>query len=300
MNCLTARQTLELARRDEPDNDGCVSGNLLWTTVEEASRHVEGCPTCQAAVRRQRQFDDKVGVMIREAPVPADLKDRLLARLEAEARMQSDDRGARTASPAADSLDVRPAAAVTKAGAATSSTAARPQVGSRRRWLGAAALAAACLLAGVGTWALWPVRPMVSPREVAETLATNIDPEGMAEFTQFSDGLVLKVPTTMKSSRLVHPPRHLGELDVAVYFLPLSGRRGAPLDGRLVVIPIRRVVANEIPVTDSFLAPPAPPIYTAGGFCYTVWVEGDFVYICCVKGGENELRRLILDRANPV
>ncbi len=300
MNCLTARETLELARRNEPDNGADGSGNLCRTTVEEASRHIESCPTCQAAVRHQRQFDDKVGVMIREAPVPADLKDRLLARLEAEARKQSDDRSARSVSPAAVSPDVRPAAAAATAGAAASSSAARPQFGSRRRWLGAAALAAACLVAGVGTWALWPVRPMISPRGVAEMLATvDIGPDGMAEFARFADGSVLKVPATMKSSRLIHPPRQLGDLDVAVCFFPLSGRRKAPLDGRLAVIPIQRVVAREIPQAVSFPSPPAP-IYTTGGFCYTTWVEGDFVYVCCLKGGEDELRRLILDRANPV
>ncbi|MGE5191118.1 MAG: hypothetical protein ACM3U2_01365 [Deltaproteobacteria bacterium] len=297
MNCLTARQTLELARRDEPE----AAGSCNRATVEDAARHLEACPTCQTAVRRQRQFDYKVGVMIREAPVPADLKDRLLARLEEDDRSRLV-HGEETAQrPAPPAPGTEPAVAAPAAGVVVPVLPGRAQAGARRRWLGAVALSAACLVAGFGAWSLWPVPPSINPDDVAAELATSdIRPANLAAFTRFANGLAPKVPDTMKSDRLVLPPRRLYELDVAVYFFPLSSRRGAPLDGRLAVIPKRRVVAGKVPQATSFLAPPPHVTYYKNGFCVTAWVEGDFVYICCLRGGENELYRLLPIRTMPI
>ncbi len=291
MNCLIARQTLELARRDEPDADDRTPGNRSRATVEEAARHVEDCAACRTAVRRQRQFDHQVGVMIRESPVPADLKERLLARLEAEARTQVSDRPDAATSTAAVSPVAGPAVAAP--------AAARSQVGSRRRSLKAIALAAACVIAGVGTWSLWPVPPAISPDKVASLLATdNLSPGGLAAFTKFASRQLPKLPETMTSSGLIDPPRRLDEdeQDVAVYFFATS-RRG-PLDGRLAVIPKRRVAASALPQATSFLGPPEATYYE-NGFCVTAWVEGEFVYICCVKGGENKLHDLLPARTPP-
>ena len=312
MNCLTARQTLDLARPDEPQTnqpetsefpahdprshdpgaDECASADGSRTPVEAAARHVEECPACQTAMLGLRQFDRKVSVMIRAAPVPLDLKDRLLAQLEAAAGVEEDVDSGATAVAAAPA--VGPGVSTPAPVAATpGSSPAR----SRRHWLGSAALAAACVAAGVGTWSLWPVAPSISPDKVAERLATDgIGPGDFAEFIRFAGGLDAKVADTMKANRLVLPPRRLDELDVAVYFFAFSAR--GPVDGRLAVIPRRLVVAREMPQASSFLAPPETVAYK-GGYCITAWTEGKFVYICCLKGGEDELRRLLPHRAPP-
>jgi hypothetical protein len=285
MNCLTARQTLELAARDEPDADDRTRGNRSRETVEEAALHVEACPACRTAVRRQRQFDDKVGVMIREAPVPSDLKERLLARLEAEARTRITDRADAMIFPAAASPGAGPVVAVPAAD--------RSPVGSRRRWLKSIGLAAACLVVGVATWSLWPSRPAISLDHVVDRLTMGgITPNGMPAYPQFANGQAPRLPGTMMSGGLGRTPRQLDDLDVAVFFFPRSSRRG-PLDGRLAVVPKRRVAVGKLPAATSFLGPPELVTYK-GAYCVTAWVEGESVYIfCCLKRGEDELHRLI-------
>jgi hypothetical protein len=295
MNCLTARQTLDVARPNEPEAcepraDENAPTDDDRTMVEAAARHVEACPACQTAVRRQRQFDDKVAVMIREAPVPVDLKDRLLARLDAEALVEI---GADSGSPTGTASP----AVATAIAAPVAATPGSSRALSRRRWLGAAALAAACVAAGVGTWSIWPVAPSISPDRIAERLATDeISPDDFTELTRFAGNMAPKVPETMKSNRLVLPPRRLDKLDVAVYFFAFA--RGGPVDGRLAVIPKRLVVAGEIPQVTSFLAPPRLVTYK-GGYCITAWTEGEFVYVCCLKAGKNKLEGLVPNSAPP-
>src|SRR5262245_66597853 len=76
MNCLTARQTLELARPDEP-----VCAPHDPESVAVAARHVAACPACQMAVARQETFDRKVGGMRRELRVPGGVGGAVLGPL---------------------------------------------------------------------------------------------------------------------------------------------------------------------------------------------------------------------------
>ena len=97
----------------------------------------------------------------------------------------------------------------------------------------------------------------------------------------------------MLTRRLGLPAHRLENMEVAVYFFTLSGPRRTVLQGRLAVIPKRLVKPNEVPSAASFLA--GPPTYKPG-FCATAWVEGEFVYICCLSGGEDGLHRLVPQR----
>jgi len=152
-------------------------------------------------------------------------------------------------------------------------------------------IAAACVVAGLGAWSLWPSPQWIELDGVINRLATNdISPVHLAEFTQFAGGVAPKVPGTMVTRRLGLPARRLGNMEVAVYFFTLSGPRRTILQGRLAVIPKRLVKPNEVPSAASFLA--GPPMYKPG-FCATAWGEGEFVYICCLSGGEDALRRLV-------
>jgi len=289
MNCLTARQTLELARPTDVGPDDHDS-----RMVDEASQHVGTCPACQTAVRLQKQFDANVGAMIRDVPVPADLKGRLLVRMQAAAPVVVD--GQQQIVEGAGGV-----ASVTRAGTipAASSSApatAAPPAGtsgrSRRRWLAAMALAAACVVAAIGTWVLWPERPTINPMEVAADLARDdIDPDQLPKFAQFANGREPKLPATMNSRPIAGAPAYrLHTQDVAVYFFTISGAARTTLAGRLAVIPKRDVDARYLPLATSYLAGPTPYLR---GYCVTSWVEGEFIYVLCLRGAADELDRLV-------
>ena len=258
MNCLTARQTMELARPDESDG----------AAIDEAAQHVKSCPTCQTTVRRREQFDTRIGELCRDVPVPAGLKERLLTGIEA------------TGFPAVVSpvvvshVVVRPV---------------KPKAGSRRRWLAASLSAVLCLVAATGSWLLLPHPPLKSLDEIAgSVLSGAIKSDELPEFTQFTGGLALRAPATMMAPRGMPPARRLvdsqlGDREVAIYFFTFRGPRGRMLTGRLAVVPAASV--KDVPAALSF---PGPTLYKSG-FCTTAWVEGGFVYLCCVNGGEAEL-----------
>jgi hypothetical protein len=248
-------ETLELVRPDTPD----------VARVAEAEQHVSGCGSCRAAVRQREEFDVRVGGLCRDVPIPLGLKERLLARLDEPATS-------------------RPVASATHAVA--------PVIGARRRWLGIASLTVASVIAvGIGTWSLWPARPVVDLDEIAGLMATDgIDPAKLAEFTTFAGGLAPQPPRTMLTGLVVSPPRRPGKFEAAIYFFKLGGR-----DGRLAVIPRRFVKAGGLPLATSLLS---GSISYRSGFCTTAWVEGDFVYVCCLSlsGGEPELHKLAQPR----
>lgn len=287
MNCQTARETLELARPDAPDA----------TTVAEAAQHVSGCVSCRTAVRQREDFDIRISGLCGDVPLPVGLKERLLAGLEASVQSEITTGGVEVAPGGALAKvpEVSTALPATRPAASTASVAR--QVGSRRRWLGAASLTAAVLVAvGIGTWSLWPVRPSVDLEEITGVMATDgIDPANLAVFKTFTGGEAPQPPATMLTSRLVSPPRRLGNLDAAVYFFTLPGR-GGPLDGRLAVIPRRFVQSAKLPSATSFQS---GTIAYPPGFCTTAWVEGKFVYVCCLSGSGSGLHQLVPPRPQP-
>jgi len=73
MNCLTAREILELAsaRRGGRERD------------RTAARHVESCPPCQTAVRRQEQLDEAHRRVMSRRAFARRPQENLLVRLEA-------------------------------------------------------------------------------------------------------------------------------------------------------------------------------------------------------------------------
>jgi hypothetical protein len=105
-------------------------------------------------------------------------------------------------------------------------------------------------------------------------------------FAQFKGGLGVPFPKTMSTPSRMQSLRQLvatrlGEREIAVYFF-MHGK-GGKFPGRLVVVPAALV--KDLPAASSF---PGQPEYRQG-FCTAAWVEGNFVYLCCVEGGEREL-----------
>jgi hypothetical protein len=123
-------------------------------------------------------------------------------------------------------------------------------------------------------------------------LSAGINPNKLPVLTQFKGGLNVELPkTTSPFSRLQPFQRlvdaQLGDREIAVYFFTLAGRKGGKFAGRLIAVPASSV--KDLPVASSF---PGRTDYKYG-YCMTAWVEGKFVYVCCVfHGGEDELFRL--------
>lgn len=116
MDCELAREQLDAARPDTGDRED--------SALEAAFAHADACPACAEVVEFRREFDRQAGRVIRDVPVPAGLKERLLAAAEISAqpsvvRAPADQRSARY---------------------------------SRRKVFVAVTSAAALLLAAAGTW----------------------------------------------------------------------------------------------------------------------------------------------------
>jgi len=264
MNCLTARQTLELYRPGESET----------AERDAAVRHLEDCATCQDEVRRHEALDLRIGPLCRDVPVPGDLRARLLECLAIgtdavpEIPVELPETGTQLAS-----------APVTRPVAPTTTR------WGRRRVLSIGLGSAALLAAGLSVWfVVRPTRPSVNVEEVVQSvLAEGVLPAQFPEFTKFSDSVPPQLPATMDSSWLVEPPRQLPGHEAAVYVSSLRKK----FQGLLIVIP-RRAVKDGLPSATKF---PGQPEYI-GLYCTTAWVEGDFVYVCCLSGLKDEFQRL--------
>lgn len=73
MDCKTARYLLDFARPQGNDLDAADRAAL--------NAHLAICSECDSLARAERQLDEHIGKAIRDVPVPAGLKDRLLTRL---------------------------------------------------------------------------------------------------------------------------------------------------------------------------------------------------------------------------
>jgi hypothetical protein len=228
--------------------------------VVEAREHARTCPACRVMVERQERWDERLGAAMRDVSVPVDLRDRLLDSL---ARASAEDLVTRQSIAP---VEVRR---------------------TRRGWLRISLATTAGLLAiAASVWfAMRWAQPRIPLEDLLQQIVSDeIEAETLAEF----EGEPPPLPGTMSTRSIAGAPRRFPFGDAAVYFFQLPRRRGGPVAGRLLVIPARSL--SNLPAGTSFLADPA--IYPGGGYCATVWVEGEFAYVCIVKGGENELQRL--------
>ncbi len=76
MDCRTARLLLDFARPLCPE--------LEPADAEALQTHLADCPECGPVAAAERRLDDHLGRAVRDVPVPADLKQRLLNRLSRE------------------------------------------------------------------------------------------------------------------------------------------------------------------------------------------------------------------------
>lgn len=64
-----------------------VLGTLSPDDAERYADHLDGCPACRAHVARLQEVADALAEVVPRATPPAELRDRLLAAVEAEARL---------------------------------------------------------------------------------------------------------------------------------------------------------------------------------------------------------------------
>ena len=166
---------------------------------------------------------------------------------------------------------------------ATTRQAARRH--SRRRVLAIVSGLAASLVAGGLFWAATSTEPVTvaEMRDAAGALLSR-----RAVDVPFDGGFEPRLPSGSLRTRLRFSEPAVGLLDqrVAAWRFTTGGRR--PLQGVLAVTPVENVATP--PEADSIF----DREYVAAGNA-VAWKEGDFVYVCYVDGGIDDLLRRLGD-----
>ena len=76
MECHDVQQLLAFVNRQREELDA--------PEREALGEHLEKCPDCAVAFQTERRADEILGALVREVPVPADLRQKLLNRLATE------------------------------------------------------------------------------------------------------------------------------------------------------------------------------------------------------------------------
>lgn len=270
-DCLTARRTLELVIPGQNDSK-----------VEQAREHVQACATCQRTIALHEKIDLRLSEVCRDVEVPTGLKERLQSALQIDSATVKE-------SPQTAAIPVGSAKA----------TATESRRWGRRAWLRAVGVTAASLTFAVGGWVWYAATgPSVNLDELCrQVLDVLPGAGGLPPFTSFSDGSAPQSPATMNGLSLASPPKlvSFGGKSTAVYQVALRAHEGHPAaNGFLIVVPVANVI--DLPAATSFLG--GGPNYRYPGHCATAWVEGNFVYVCCVKGVEANLKSLVPSQAN--
>jgi Protein of unknown function (DUF3379) len=93
MDCKTARQMLDFARPRRPE--------LESADLDALESHLADCPECGPFVQAERQMDNRISRAMQSVPIPEDLHDRLLTKLNTDRKSQEWKRRRWLALPAA-------------------------------------------------------------------------------------------------------------------------------------------------------------------------------------------------------
>ncbi len=268
--------------------------------MEAANEHLAHCPNCAAIVRGRRQFDRRIGRLMRAVEVPAGGRERLLAVLAGAP--ESPDHGSSSQNGSAD-----PSVAVGTAAVPTGNTQSVRRAGpstlfSRRRILKVAAPAAACALLAATAFfgVVWILTPRLSVDDVCRRLA-KIDLGELQSLPEFRGQGGEGPPTepgwqsvdwccSRVAKQVSATP---GGTPFPVYGFQLRH------DRRKVVVLLAAIPRNRIanpPAAGSLAAASAIGYVTAkngDGEAVTVaWTSGDLIYVCVVQGGADSLELL--------
>jgi hypothetical protein len=296
MDCRQALQILEF--------DGGDAGDSLaeiYSAEERAAAeaHLESCPACARTLANRRDLDRTIGQVMRAVPVPRGAQQRLLARLSeletAEADTVPTAEVGRNGQPFPAMVpSVRPARPIQA-----------PPLTSRRRFLKRLVPLSALVVALVGFFGVvWLFMPSFSVEEVSGALA-KVDFESLGTLPDFTGkDAAAHLPSDSGWERLKWKrgtearglPLASNVIAVYGFDVPKTRRAGADpgaVRGLIAVIPRSRI--RNLPEADSLAtASPLSGYLQAqiGESVCVAWQQGDFVYVCLIRGGPDSLSTL--------
>lgn len=278
MNCHDALIQLEAAR---PSSSDYQEPDLVT-----AFTHVESCRGCRETLDAREQLDRRIGRVMRDVPVPAGLKERLLASLwQPDATNGSDQ-------PEPDVTAAKPF--MRPVGDAANAASARVAVQGRRRWLQAVIGVAAAAALITGVFVLWTQQPEPSNLLTMDDVRrqTTLDLSRLEAFNgQFHapppDGL------WQHSRRIQFDETAKGDLPgvdgkhrAALYKFTYRNDRGE-FHGVMLVMPKRFL--ND-PPTATMINTERRDLYArreSGSYHTFAWqpADSELVYVCFVPAG---------------
>jgi hypothetical protein len=267
-------EMLEVAR---PESDDLDSRDL-----QLAAQHLDTCPQCRATFQKTRLFDRQIGQAMRDVPVPADLKYRLLEALQVEATAAS-------LAPAG----TRDSTTDDVQSPTDFSNGQLPHSQWRRHPIQVVLALSVCLMVGLATWLHWgPTGPKMLLDDLRHNTPIEIDrlSEFQGDFDPIHPRNGWRAGGIMFSDiRKGRYQNASGKHRMALYRFRFRHGPHSSIEGVLAVVPVRSVV--DPPARRFFDA--GDVAYTSGGAIVTIaWTEGDLVYVCLVPSGKGAVRAL--------
>ncbi len=305
---MDCRQALQILEFDLPDTDSLPEEICSAEEHAAALAHLESCPACARTVRNRRELDRTIGRVMRTVAVPRGAQQRLLAQI---AELEAAGPSVLTTANESSSPDANDgiAAALGQSPAVDSEppsiTPAKP-VGkpTRRRFLKSLIPLTASAVALTGFFGVvWFFSPLWSVAEVSQSL-TEIDFASLQALPDFTgSGKAAQLPIEAGWDHLKWQCAKqakglpLAANAIAVYGFDFEfdvrARQPEPIRGLIAIIP-RSLVRNPPAETSLTMAVPTSDYLTAriGESVCVAWQEGDYVYVCLVRGGPDSLSRL--------
>lgn len=265
MDCRTALEILEVVR---PGSD-----DLSDPELADAVAFLETHPECRRQFERRQELDRQMGRVMRDVPVPAGLKDRLLVGLAGE----TEDPAAATPEESGIDQDAR--------NRPESPQQKRPL--HRRGWLQAAAATAAAVLVGAVVWQLrddpgGPLDLVQIQKEAALAVQANEFFDGVAASEselgrELAANWGLLIPIEGPKSLVLHQPDPVAG---ALYRFDVRRRRGESVTGYLLALPASRF--ESLPQAESFSAAKGAPRYFGRTIKAAAWKSDGVVYVCLI------------------
>jgi hypothetical protein len=302
---MDCRQALQILEFDSPDADGLPEEICSAEEHAAALAHLESCPVCVRTVLNRRELDRTIGRVMRTVAIPRGAQQRLLAQIaELEAAGTSalttaNDNSSRDAN---EGIAAGPGQLPAVDGEVPAITPAKP-LGrpTRRRFLKSLVPLTTCVAVALAGFfgVVWYFSPRVSVDDVSREL-TEIDFVSLQALPDFTGGgKAAQLPREAGWDHLRWQCEKrakglpLAASMSAVYGFDVPTRQPEPIQGLIAIIPRNRV-RNPPAETSLTAAVPTGGYVTAriGESVCVAWQEGDYVYVCLVRGGPDSLSRL--------
>jgi hypothetical protein len=306
---MDCRQALQILEFDLPDADGLPEEICSAEEHAAALAHLESCPVCVRTVGNRRELDRTIGRVMRTVAIPRGAQQRLLAQiaeLEATGTIASTTANDHSSRDANDGIAAGPGQLPAVDGEVPAITPAKP-LGrpTRRRFLKSLVPLTTCVAVALAGFfgVVWYFSPRWSVADVSQSL-TEIDFASLQALPDCTGGG--KAAQLPRQAGWEHLKWQCGKqakgLPLAANAIAVYGfeyefdgrpRQSEPIQGLIAVIP-RNQVRDAPAETSLAAAVPTSGYLTAriGESVCVAWQEGDYVYVCLVRGGPDSLSRL--------